>query len=82
MFTVYAISSLTRNYIYVGFSSQLESRINRHNKGQNTTTKPYAPFELIYTKTFKTRVEAREHEKYLKSGSGKEFLKKIIKKNK
>ncbi|MTI86587.1 MAG: GIY-YIG nuclease family protein [Balneolaceae bacterium] len=80
MYTVYAISSLSRNYIYVGFSSQLPERLKRHNEGKNKTTKPYAPFELIYTKGFDTRVEARKYEKYLKSGSGKEFLKRLVKK--
>jgi len=77
MITVYAISSLSKSYIYVGLSSQLEKRFARHNKGQNKTTKPYAPFKLIYTKEFATRKEARAHEKYLKSGVGKEYLKSI-----
>ena len=38
MFWVYAISSLNRNYIYVGLTSGLESRIARHNKGYEKTT--------------------------------------------
>ncbi|MEQ9091931.1 MAG: GIY-YIG nuclease family protein [Balneola sp.] len=79
MITVYAISSLQRSYIYVGMSSQLSKRIERHNKGQNKTTKTYTPFKLIYTKEFVNRKEAREHEKYLKSGVGREFLKSISK---
>ena len=78
MFVVYAISSLDRNYIYVGLSSDLESRLKRHNNGQNKTTKPYAPFRLIYTKEFETRKEARVHEKHLKSGVGKEYLKSLL----
>ena len=49
MVTVYAISSLTRPYIYVGMSSQPHIRIERHNNGQNKTTKPYAPFKVIYS---------------------------------
>ena len=77
MFTVYAISSINRNYMYVGMSSSLQARLKSHNKGYNKTTKPYAPFILIYTRDFETRKEAREYEKYLKSGSGKEFLKKL-----
>lgn len=79
MITVYALSSLRRSYIYVGMSSQLSKRVERHNKGQNKTTKPYAPFKLVYTKEFTTRKDARAHEKYLKSGVGREFLKSISK---
>lgn len=77
-YTVYAISSLSRNYIYVGMTSQIQQRIQRHNSGRNKTTSPYRPFKIIYSKYFNTRINARKHEIYLKSGSGKEFLKKLI----
>ncbi|MEM7108554.1 MAG: GIY-YIG nuclease family protein [Bacteroidota bacterium] len=77
MYIVYAISSLIRNYIYVGLTSNLQNRLERHNKGYERTTKPYAPFKVIYTKEFLTRPEARLHEKHMKSGSGKEKLRQI-----
>ena len=77
MFHVYAIRSKVKNYIYVGFTQDLEKRINQHNAGYNKSTKPYRPFELIFTESFSTRTEARSKEKYLKSGVGKEFLKRI-----
>ncbi|TDQ17088.1 putative endonuclease [Algoriphagus boseongensis] len=67
MFTVYAISSKTRRYIYVGLTSDLEERLHRHNSGYEQTTKPYRPFEIIFQRNFPTRVEAREFEKYLKT---------------
>ena len=82
MLTTYAISSLIRNYIYVGFTDSLERRFKQHNTGHEKTTNPYKPFKIIYTKEFVTRTDAREHEIYLKSGIGKEFLKKIRDKNK
>ena len=78
MYTVYAISSISRNYIYVGFTSNLEKQLTRHNRGYEKTTRPYAPFKLIYTKTgFRSGELARVHEKYLKSGVGKEFLRSL-----
>ncbi|MEM6738055.1 MAG: GIY-YIG nuclease family protein, partial [Bacteroidota bacterium] len=77
MYIVYAISRLTRTYIYVGLTSNLQNRIERHNKGYERTTKPYAPFKVIYTKKFPTRPEERSHEKHMKSGSGKEKLRQI-----
>lgn len=77
MWKVYAIKSLDRNYIYVGLTEDLDRRIAEHNSGKNKTTKPYKPFKLIYSEEFQTRMEARIKEKNLKSGSGKEFLKKI-----
>ncbi|MTI20773.1 GIY-YIG nuclease family protein [Fulvivirga sp. RKSG066] len=77
MYKTYAIDSISRNYLYVGISNNVERRLTEHNSGKNKTTRPYKPFILIYTKEFETRIEARAHEKYLKSGSGKEFLKKL-----
>jgi putative endonuclease len=74
---VYAISSLKRNYIYVGLTSNLNARLERHNKGYERTTKPYSPFVLIYSEDVETRKEARVREKYWKSGIGKEKLRKI-----
>jgi len=78
MYTVYAISSIPKNYIYVGLTSNLSDRLNRHYKGYEKTTKPYRPFKLIYSEACNTRLEARIREKYWKSGIGKEKL-KIIK---
>jgi putative endonuclease len=77
MFTVYAIKSVSRNYIYVGLTSNLQSRIERHNLGYEKTTKPYAPFKLIYQEELPDRPSARKREKYFKSGQGKGFLRSL-----
>jgi putative endonuclease len=74
MITVYAIKSLTRNYVYVGMTNDLERRLQEHNNGENKSTKAYKPFVLIYSEIFPGRVLARAKEKFLKSGVGKEFL--------
>lgn len=74
---VYVLSSIKRKYIYVGLTKDVERRIKQHNSGKEKTTKPYAPFKLIYTEKFSSRVLARTKEKYLKSGCGKEFLKSL-----
>jgi len=77
MFFVYAINSLVKNYIYVGLSENADRRIAEHNAGSERTTKPYVPFDVLVVEKFSTRPEARQREKYLKSGCGKEYLKKI-----
>jgi len=77
-YVVYAISSRSRNYIYVGFTQELEVRVNRHNKGLNKTTAAYAPFDLIFTESIgESRQNARDRERYWKSGTGKRQLRKI-----
>jgi putative endonuclease len=78
---VYAISATSRNYIYVGITDNIERRFNEHNNGYNKTTKPYAPFVLIYTEECASRVDARIREKYFKSTVGKRELRKLLKNN-
>ncbi|MSU75735.1 MAG: GIY-YIG nuclease family protein [Candidatus Magasanikbacteria bacterium] len=78
MFFVYILDSLSRNYIYVGLTNNVERRFGQHQAGKERTTAPYRPFQLVHTEEFVTRVEARKREKYLKSGIGKEWIKKTI----
>ena len=77
MVWVYAISSVVRNYIYVGMTKDVDARLARHNKGREKITKPDAPFQLIFTEVCANRVKAREREKYWKSGIGKQKLRDI-----
>jgi putative endonuclease len=80
LFTVYAISSISKNYIYVGLTIDVQNRLKRHNSGYEKATRSYKPFELLYCEEHQSRIKAREREKYLKSGVGKEFLKNLLKK--
>ena len=75
MYYAYVLKSINRNYIYVGITNCVERRFMQHNTGKNKTTKPYLPFKLIMIEMYNSRVEARNREKYLKSGCGKEFIK-------
>jgi putative endonuclease len=78
MFTVYAIKSLLHNFIYVGITEKIEERLRRHNNGYNKSTKKFVPFKLIYSEICQSGQQAREREKFLKSTSGKRFLKSIL----
>jgi len=77
MYYVYAIRSRIKNYIYVGLTNNPERRIKEHNNKKESTTRSYAPFDIVIIEEFETRIKAREREKYLKTGFGKEYLKKI-----
>jgi putative endonuclease len=77
MFYVYALKSLSRNYVYIGMTSDPDRRINDHNVGYNNTTKPYKPFSVILFEEYPTRNLARLREKYLKSGVGRAYLKSL-----
>jgi putative endonuclease len=76
-YIVYAIKSISKNYIYVWLTDDIERRLYQHNTWRSKTTKPYAPFILIYTEDLATRPEARKREIYFKSWQWKEFLKAL-----
>lgn len=75
---IYAIKSKKDGRIYVGLTTNVESRVQQHNAGKTQSTKAYRPWELIYTEEAEDRLSARKREKYLKSGIGKEFLKSLL----
>ncbi len=73
---VYAIKSEVDGRIYVGMSEDVERRLSEHNKGKTRSTKGYRPWIKIYQEALPSRADARKREVFLKSGQGKEYLKK------
>ncbi len=63
---------------YIGCTSDLKDRLQRHQKGQVPATAKRLPIELKAYFAFKDKYTAFEFEKYIKSGSGRAFLKKHL----
>ena len=61
---------------YIGCTNDLKDRLERHTKGYIPATKDRRPIELHCYFAFKDKYTAYNFEKYLKSGSGRAFLKK------
>ena len=75
---MYALRSLKDNNLYIGISRNPEKRVEIHNKGKTESTRNRRPFVLIHKESCSSLKEAREKEKYYKSGFGREILKQII----
>ena len=79
MFTVYVLYSPSFKKFYTGFTSNLEGRLKSHNSlSTKGFTLRYRPWILIYTEQFELKKDAIKREKELKSGRGREFIRKII----
>lgn len=72
----YVYSLKCRDGFYIGCSDNLKERLNRHQRGNVPATAKRLPVELDFYFAIKDKYKAFNFEKYLKSGSGRAFLKK------
>lgn len=66
------------NKLYTGCTSDLKARLERHNKMEVASTASRLPVVLASYISFKDKYKAYRFERYLKSGSGRAFLKKHL----
>jgi len=76
-FYVYVLIS-AEGYHYTGSTENLHTRLERHHLKTTHFTKKGTNWKIIHSKEFPTRSEAMRCEKWLKSGVGREWLKKNI----
>ncbi len=63
---------------YVGYTDDLVDRLKRHKNGFVKATANRLPVELEFYFAIKDKYKAFKFEKYLKSGSGRAFVKKHL----
>ena len=79
MYFVYILNSLIEpERYYVGYTTDLEQRLENHNSGKSPHTKTWMPWEIVTYVAFKLKDNAVKFEKYLKSGSGHAFFRKRL----
>jgi len=72
----YIYSLKCKDGFYTGCTNDLKDRIQRHKKGQVNATKDRLPIKLVFYIAVDNEYKAFNFEKYLKSGSGRAFIKK------
>lgn len=79
MFYTYILYSREYNKTYVGYTSNLEGRLQAHNHPQNKGwTHKFQPWEILYFEEYATKSEAMKREKELKTGKGRDFIQNIL----
>jgi putative endonuclease len=63
---------------YVGVTSDLRARLQKHNSGEVSHTSKYVPWTIKTYVAFADEKQASAFEKYLKSPSGRAFAKKRL----
>lgn len=78
-YVVYVLFSKKYNRTYAGFTSNLIARFKDHNElGKKGYCKRFRPWFIIYVRYFLTKTEARDFEKRLKTGKGREWIRNEI----
>ena len=77
MYYVYSLQC--KEGYYVGCTDNLKDRLERHEKGYVPATVNRLPIKLDFYFAIEDNCKAFEFEKYLKSGSGRAFIKKHLK---
>ena len=73
---VYILQSLADpDHFYSGITDDLKARLSAHNSGAVTHTSKYRPCRIKSYVAFTDKARALTFEKYLKSGSGRAFVK-------
>jgi putative endonuclease len=79
MHTVYLIQSIPYpNRRYIGLTTRLEERLSEHNRGSVDATKKNIPWSLTASISFPDESKARAFEAYLKTGSGRAWVKRHL----
>ncbi len=77
---VYILEEQSDKSWYIGYTSNLDRRIYEHNtkSGGKYTRKKNGNWRLIYSEQYLNKLDAIGREKFLKSGSGRKFVKRQI----
>jgi putative endonuclease len=78
MYYVYVLRSQLDGKLYIGYTTNLRNRMQKHNNGEVTSTKSRRPFELIFYEGYKSMEDAKRRERYFKTTKGKSSLSMIL----
>ncbi len=78
MFFVYILQSRVDGGYYIGQTSDIEDRLQRHNEGRVPSTKSRRPFALVRLEHYRSRTAAVARESRLKAMKGNSSFHRLI----
>ena len=76
----YVLRSLVTGRFYTGATTDLTARMEQHNSNMSRSTKNRGPWVLVHQEEFMTLAEALCREKELKTGKGRDEVRRILEK--
>jgi len=74
MYITYILYSSTIDRYYTGHTENLDHRLEEHNRGKTPFMAKGIPWEIVYSKEFKSRKEAMKYERHIKKRGAGRFL--------
>jgi putative endonuclease len=79
IYILYNLDNASKKKFYVGFTTDLNKRLNEHRDGKGQFTKRFGPWRLVYFEAYLSVRDAIDRERKLKHhGKGLSELKKRI----
>jgi len=79
MYYVYVLLSEKDKNFYIGFTKDVEQRLDEHNVGKDVSTRSRRPFKIFYYEAHISKSDALRRKGYFKTTKGKATLKQILK---
>lgn len=80
-YIVYILENQDNRY-YIGSTTNLERRLQEHNRGKGSFTKDNGPWKVIYTEQYLSISEARKRELAIKNKKRKSYIAWLISQDK
>lgn len=77
-YCVYILFSLKDKLLYIGYTTNLEKRLEVHSKGYSKATAPRRPFVLLFCEYYISMKDAKRREGYFKTTAGKKAIKIML----
>ena len=78
MFYTYIIYSPSIDKYYIGYTENLDWRLERHNSGWGRFSSRGIPWELVYSESFQTKSEAIKRENEIKRWKSRKKIEVLI----
>ena len=78
MFYVYIIYSEMKDSYYIGYTSNLQGRLKKHNTGATRSTKKTNDWKVVYKEKINSKKDALKREREIKSWKSRKMIEKLI----
>jgi len=80
MYFTYVLYSQRKDRYYVGYTSDLSSRLEKHNTGNSRSTKSGIPWKIKYYEEYSSKLDAMAREREIKKKKSRKYIEWLINK--